>query len=129
MEIFLGKPNQAVVEWCKNHVQPTPPTPVSPVWGEGTCHYELKTEDETITLDEFSLTYNSEMDRYEDFNRIPYMLNSDGSLIRFEGGSSPEKVCDVDLTNAQKRIVKAGPQHIDDEGKTYQTNFIIYWVP
>ena len=23
MEIFLGKPNQAVVEWCKNHVQPT----------------------------------------------------------------------------------------------------------
>ena len=42
MEIFLGKPNQAVVEWCKNHVQPTP---VGPVWGTGVWHYQIRYDD------------------------------------------------------------------------------------
>ena len=36
MEIFLGKPNQAVVEWCKKNY-PVKPTPV---WGTSVWHYQ-----------------------------------------------------------------------------------------
>ncbi len=67
MEIFLGKPNQEVVEWCKNHAQPTLPTPV---WGTGVWHYQVRYDD--VIFDNcdayFVGSYDLEGDWYKDMS-------------------------------------------------------------